>query len=88
MINKHYDRREHLVYFLIILVALGILATRSYGATTISTDVQSDGNYVLNSTSGMIQFANGWKLSQTTATTSQISLTDSASSSVVIFDEN
>ena len=87
MIHKHYDRREHFVYFLIIAIGFFVLI-KARAATSIGTNVQSDGNFLLNTQSSIIQFANGWRISQTTATTSQVNVLDSASSSVLIFVEN
>lgn len=87
MIHKHYDRREHFVYFLIIAVGFFVLI-KAYGATSIGTNVQSDGSFLLSSSTSTLQFSNGWKMSQTSATTSQVSVTDSLNAPVLIFDEN
>lgn len=88
MIYKHYERKEHIVYLIIILIGFYILISRSYSATIISADVQSDGNFILNNTNSALVFYNGWKLSQSSATTTQITVTDSSSNQVLIFDAN
>ena len=88
MIYKHYERKEHAVYFLIIAVAFAFLIVKTYSATTIGANVQSDGNFLLNNPASSIIFANGWKMYQTAAPSSQIVVTDSALQPVLIFDEN
>lgn len=88
MIYKHYERKEHIVYLIIILIGFYILISRSYSATIISADVQSDGNFILNNTNSALVFYNGWKLSQSSATTTQVTVTDSSNNQVLIFDAN
>lgn len=87
MIYKHYERKEHIAYFFLVLVGFFVLA-RVHAATSIGTDVQSDGNYVLSSSASSIVFANGWRFAQTTATTTQVTVTDSVGNTALIFDEN
>ena len=87
MIYKHYERKEHLVYFLIIAIGFYVLS-KGYAATTIDNNVQSGGNFLLTSSTSSVIFANGWKIAQSSATTTQLQVTDSASNQVIIFDEN
>ncbi len=88
MIYKHYERKEHIVYFLIVLIGFYFVMTRSYSATTISSDVQSDGNFTLNSANSSLVFFNGWKFLQNNATTTQVTVTDATNNPVLIFDAN
>lgn len=87
MIYKHYERKEHAVYFLLIVIGFYVLS-RGYGASTIGNDVQSDGNFLLSSATSSIVFSNGWKFLQSSATTTEVSVKDSANNTVLIFDAN
>lgn len=84
---KHKDLKEHGVYLLLILVGFVFLA-KTYAASTIGTNIQSDGNFILNSSTSTISFANGWKILQSNATTTEVRVTDSGDAAVIVFDEN
>lgn len=81
------NSKKYSMYAFVLLVSVIVIA-RGYTATTIGTNVQSDGNFFLSGASSIVQFANGWRISQTQATTTQITVTDSGSNTVLIFDEN
>lgn len=91
MIYKHYERKEHIAAFLIIILlgTAGLYTiTNSKAATIINDNIQSGGNLSLLGTASSILFGNSWKFSQTAAPGSQITVTDSANNTVLIFDEN
>lgn len=71
----------------VLLSGLVIFATGS-AASIISTNVQTDGNVSLTSATSSIMFANGWTMSQTAATTTEITLSNASGTAVVIFDDN
>lgn len=87
ILHENHITREHILYSLVIIISIVVLV-KGYSATTISTNVQSDGSFVLSSSTSAVEFANNWKFTQTTATTTQISVTDSGGETVLIFDEN
>jgi len=84
-----------------VVAGLFIAFGASYAATTISTNIQTDGTLSVTGTStftgastfsatttisGLV-FGNGWSLASTTATTSEITVYDSGANPVLIFDE-
>ena len=88
MIYKHYERKEHILAFALLIVTGFYALTQIQAATTIDTNVQTAGNLSLTNSASSIIFANGWKFSQSTATTTQVNVTDTGNNSVIIFDEN
>jgi hypothetical protein len=87
MSNNKKIRTEHIGYLLLGIAGL-FLISRVYASTTIGTNVQSDGNYLLSGAGSAVVFSNGWQITQTSATTSQITVKDSAGNAALIFDEN
>ncbi len=77
-----------LLFFVLILIAVGFVVNQVSAVTNISTDVRTDGDIALTSAASEIIFANGWSISQIAAITDQLVVKDSTDTVVLVFDEN
>lgn len=88
MIYKHYERKEHLIYFLIILVGFAYLFSHSYASTSLGTSIQSDGNLLLTGASSSVYFGNNWKITPFSGVSTGMNVLDSSGAQVLIFEDN
>lgn len=86
MIYKHYERKEHIVAFALVLIIGFYAFTEIKAATIINDNVQSGGNLSLTGAASSIIFGNGWKF--TGSSTQQVVVSDTANNTVIILDEN
>lgn len=85
-----------------VLAAGFVVFATGYASTTINSNIQTGGTLTVSGTTSLsgdlslaasssLQFANGWKMNQTTATSStstEVTIFNPSSQSVLIFDEN
>lgn len=89
--NKNQWKGKVSTIVMSALVAGLVVFATGYAATTISTNISTGGTLSVtgNATlSGSLIFGNSWTIASSTATTTQITVSDSSGNPVLILDEN